>query len=55
MVNQNIKIIDEESKLVNWKRLDYILIRLCRSTLIVGATIFALALVYKGLSWFMGV
>lgn len=50
-----IKIIDEESKFVNWKRLDYLLVRVCRSALIVGATMFALGLVYKGLSWWMGV
>lgn len=50
-----IKIVDESSKLVNWKRIDYLMMRCCRSILIMAATVFGLGYLFKGLAWWVGV
>lgn len=54
-MQKEIRIVDEESRFINWKRFDYLLMKLLRSALIVAATMIGWACVYRVLTWWWGV
>ena len=48
-----IKVVDNESKVINWARLEYVAIKALKWALIVGAFFQAMHWVYDGLYWLM--
>jgi hypothetical protein len=49
-----IKIIDEESKLVNWRRFDLLMVSWLKRILIVNAVVLSAGLLLKELLWLAG-